>query len=409
MAAVDPKALVSFGIMSEDDPESDAGKGIDEIFAKWNEGSLFDEQEVETDSDDSLDMGITADDEGGDDDDGNEFPPSLQSDTDSLDEELDESQALSHQTPLQGDDDDETTYEYADVEDGYYRVDYGEGTVFDISDEQIKQLIALDQWAQSIPPEVQNAMQAIRTGQAVVIPISEAQEFLKWRENPQPQTQETSEPKIPDFLEPEIAAYFKSLQDEIKSLKAQQNVGMTPPDRQTFTQPQYDPRYEQQVQQNMQMIQERRNQSDILMQNWQAQHNLSDPEMERLIEVTADLKIIPRLIQENTYRSPDGQVVSAPSMERVLDTALRMGAAQLPDVAAKLFSVSAPTPTPAPAPVRTQPNTDTVPLKKARSASLSAAPTSSPVASQRELKDLSPDELNALMAADIRAAMASAD
>jgi hypothetical protein len=242
-------------------------------------------------------------------------------------------------------------------------------------EDHIRQLVALQQWASSLPEETRQAYAAIESGQGVVLPVDEAREFLIWKQ--QGKISKPA-PKLPDFVEPEVTAAFEQVQSELADLRnqmAQQSVAQQLPNP--------DSRFAQ----SAPSVQQIEAEVVTAIEQFKINSQLTDQQIEPLLASAGQLRLIPTLLEQGTVRAPNGAVISAPSYAAATTQALQMIAAM------NGIQVQSQPPS-AQQSVVNQHTSNVVPIKKARASSLAAMPSSSASVPAKSPRDMTPQELS---------------
>jgi hypothetical protein len=295
-----------------------------------------------------------------------------------------------------------------------FHVKLSNGYELDITPQQIESLIALDQWAANLDPNLRHAYAEIAAGNAVAIPLDFAREFVEWKRNGGVQQQAPQTPPANNladklqFVDPEVAEILHQQQAEIAALKA------TVPNQQTVSVPMY--RHDPTVAAQQQLHQQRSAIAIQTLESFAAANGLSEPEIAEVANKIVSLQMIPEIYRQNTVYAPNGQPLQEPTFDQVMATAVQYATTLLPHINQKIAansqqrqqSQSQPNPQLNPqiqaqTPISSNPvQNNVVPLKKARSSSLAAAPSTNASTPQKAVSALSPDELTAEIAAFIR-------
>ena len=103
--------------------------------------------------------------------------------------------------------------------EGTFRVDLGNGSTWDMNEEQAKYLLGINSWVTSQPDLVKQQWRGIEDGTHTAIPSADYSQYQQWVQagrpssQPQPITQPQAPPK-PDLtmLDPETASYLQFLE-----------------------------------------------------------------------------------------------------------------------------------------------------------------------------------------------------
>lgn len=283
-----------------------------------------------------------------------------------------------------------------------YHDGQGERTVtFD--DAQVQRAIGIATWAESLPPDVQQAIGSIETGQAVAIPRAEFDEFQAWK-NQQHRVSRDADLDSLD-LDPDVAKILREQRDQIDALKTQQSTQLPGG---------VDPQYQQHVNAG---IERDRAVMATALETYGQQRGLSAQEVEELLGAAVNAQVIPSLVEANTIVNPaNGSVLVPADMARVTEEALDWALIRSPALKTRVLAAQQPTgqvrqgaqlpPTAGagqPAPV-----IDPVQARKARAGSLATAPSgAAPPIPPQTVQTMSPQQIAEAMARDIENAMKS--
>jgi hypothetical protein len=250
-----------------------------------------------------------------------------------------------------------------------YRYVDGDQSV-ELSDDQIRTMVALNQWAAGIPEPVARQFGAIEQGIAVAVPTDEYARYQAWLASQSGQAPRSAAPtSVPAEwdLDPEAQQAFAALQAENAALAQQADLAR----RQAATS----------LQPAVVAEQERIIATfDKAVTDYAAQYGITVDQANSLLDAATNANIIGNLVDAQRVYSPSGVMVRDADFATVARQALDFGRLQHPDLAtfpsivAGAPGAAAPAPTPNPvAP------TVSVESKKARAASLAAAPSAATV------------------------------
>lgn len=282
-----------------------------------------------------------------------------------------------------------------------YRLRDGEVDI-ELSDEQIRGMLALSQWAQQIAANEQLARQfgALEQGVAVAVPTDEYARYQAWLAGAS--TQQSRPAPDTDWLadlDPEQRDAISRLQAENAALQ-QQAV-----------------QFQQQAVQSRQPAISAETdritaEFDTAISAYAQANGLTADQAGELLDVAVRANIIGNLTESQRQYSPSGILVRDADFSLVARQALDFGRLQRPDIASAHATTlpfgGAATPSGA-APVlpgavtsSSAPTTDPVAMKKARSASLAAAPSAATVPPSFDSRTATPQAQRDAMAKFLR-------
>lgn len=272
-------------------------------------------------------------------------------------------------------------------------VDLGNGASAELDQESARRLVALGQWAQTLPEQTRLAMNAVETGQAIAIPRDEHQAYLAWKAGGQPSTPahtapgaSTPPPFDPEDADPATLALYR----EVQALRAQQD--------QQFQNETARLTADQDA--NLQRFVAAR--SAVFETEWAtagAAMNLSDAEINQALQYAAETQMIAQANRELTVFSPTGTVVRESDAAQIARTVIERAVYAIPSLRDKAIqaTVDARLETERAAIIRTN-------EKKSRAGSLASAPSAATTAG-RDPRSMTPMEREAAIANELRIAM----
>lgn len=266
-----------------------------------------------------------------------------------------------------------------------------------LPDEQVRLAFALSEWANNLPDNTRQAIAAIEDGQGVVIPRADFDQFTAWRN----QQSRSSRDRDLDSYDPDAAAEITRLRDEVAQLQ-QSTQSLQSPSNFTNLNNNLD---------NTAALYDR------AITSYRTSRQLTEPEFNAVMEVALKNRFIEGVASSNAVWNPVTHQLLRPAdpsivVPQALDAALALNPGLHESVLNRLRTQS-PTPTPianpspSPSPVATpaaaqspgQP--DPVIAKRARAASVAAAPSGAVPPTPRAIKTFTNDELVRSMAAEL--------
>lgn len=235
------------------------------------------------------------------------------------------------------------------------------------SEDDLRRLHGLQQWAHGLDPQVAAAFGAIETGQAVAVPRDQFAQFEAWRATGAPaQAGNVANRTVPEWaadLDPEAAQAFAQMQAELAV--ARQELAAVQQQAVAARQPDIEA-----AQLEGQRIFER------AQADYAAAHGFTVEQTNDLLDTAVRAGVIPSLVESKREYSPSGVLVRDADLTIVAKQALDFARLQRPDLAPAGQPSAAVTPAPAAAPTAPAATSQTnVASKKARAASLAAAPS----------------------------------
>lgn len=244
--------------------------------------------------------------------------------------------------------------------DGYvytYTNDQGAEASIKFTNEQVERALSVAAWADALPEQTRVAMGAIEEGQAVAVPRADYDRYQAWLNQQQRTTRDA-----------DLANYDEDSAREIQRLRDELDSRQRPVQHPPAAVP-------ANIDANLTATAQ---QYDAAARAFQTQHQLSQPELESLLDAVADAQIIAGLQQAHTQFNPvTGQVIRVDAegaMTKALNAALTWNP-QLHNavITRQQAANSANNPSTPTTPAVPQP--DPVTTKKAHAASLASAPS----------------------------------
>lgn len=225
---------------------------------------------------------------------------------------------------------------------------------------QIDGLLGLNAWAEKLDDSVRDQFNHIEQGRAVAVPTDEFAAYRAWRlQQDRENVAGRGVPAWVDELDPEARAAFERQQTEIAQL------------RQQVTQTQAEPLAAQHNAETERI-------GNIYVQamaDYSTSTGLDDAQVGGLLDLAVRAGIIPTLVESQRQYSPSGVLVKDADFALVAKQAMDFGRLQNPHLTPSAPTIPAPTPAAAPATAPVAPHVDPVVAKRARAATLSAAPS----------------------------------
>jgi len=196
-----------------------------------------------------------------------------------------------------------------------------DGQDFTLNTEQAEYLLRVNSWLESVPEETKQQWSGIEQGTHVAITAEEYKALQQAAQNPQPQRQ----PQAPDLddLDADTIEYIKSLEARAQPVQqgGQPDNAPSQPDANEIA---AAARHQAEQQQRMM--------GELAETNTKVrdQYQLTDEQLERLEQVTANLQVIPRLSQQMTQYSPTGQIIRQAPFGEVVERAYEIAMSQDP-------------------------------------------------------------------------------
>lgn len=248
----------------------------------------------------------------------------------------------------------------------------------DYTPDDITRLQALNDWASALDPRLAQAMAAVESGQAAAIPAAEYAQFQAWKTAQGSKQQSAAQDDLLDGLDDQQLAYVRQLEN----LAGQQRGP--------------DPAL---VQQQQQSIQAELNQRVLTFvdtaKSWGDARGLTEQQVADLTTFATDHGVFQSLAQAETeYHPVNGTVLRGPDMASVTTKALNFALASDPGLFTRVAESQARAVTQAQATALAD---TAVSQKKARSASLAAAPSQATVTPPMDVTKLNREELKSSM------------
>jgi len=274
-----------------------------------------------------------------------------------------------------------------------------DGSTFELTQQHAEDLVRLASWANNLPEQTRYAFAAVESGQAVAIPRTEYESYMRWKDSPA-----AKQSSLADELEdisPETAARVRELEARVAAIPDASAVR---------AQAEAEARLQRDIEISQQTI-----------SAFQQESNLSQGDMLQLLDATLSLGIIPRLKEAQTLRAPDGRVLREADTALVMRQAFNMvrqggfvpaAAVPIPTMPSSASLTSAagsptiPASPPNPAPSTTLPDVNRrVATKKARASSLASAPSTMVSRERNTQEPLSFPDMETQVAAALADAM----
>jgi len=266
-----------------------------------------------------------------------------------------------------------------------------------IPDAYVERALSLMAWAENLPQQTRDAIGMIESGQAVVIPRADYDQFVAWR-NQQDKSQRDADLSNLD-VDPDVAKLISELRDKVATLEAQQQQGGV------------DPQYQAQANAELSAL----NREIAAAQHEYAQtRGLTAEEAEALMATAVQAEVIPIFMQQYAVRNPvTGALLQYPDMRKVTEAALDFALTQHPNLHEKVIAArqNKATPTAGATPSQPEPAQSEedrkVAAKKARAASLATAPSGAVAPPPATVKSMSEHDRIMAMAREIEQALAA--
>ena len=266
-----------------------------------------------------------------------------------------------------------------------------------IPDAYVERALSLMAWAENLPQQTRDAIGMIESGQAVVIPRADYDQFVAWR-NQQDKSQRDADLSNLD-VDPDVAKLISELRDKVATLEAQQQQGGV------------DPQYQAQANAELSAL----NREIAAAQHEYAQtRGLTAEEAEALMATAVQAEVIPLFMQQYAVRNPvTGALLQYPDMRKVTEAALDFALTQHPNLHEKVIAArqNKATPTAGATPSQPEPAQSEedrkVAAKKARAASLATAPSGAVAPPPATVKSMSEHDRIMAMAREIEQALAA--
>lgn len=279
--------------------------------------------------------------------------------------------------------------------------------------EQMDAMLAIHKWAAGVQPEVARQFAAVEQGVAVAVPTDEYAAYQVWLQTQQQaqqpqrgqyQPQQQVAGSVPEWvqdLDPEAQAFFANLQ--VQNAQMQQHLAALEQQTIAAQQPQLDAQQQAVA-----------SQFDAAVQSYAQANGLTNDQAGELLDIAVRAQIIPTLAESQRVYSPSGTMVRDADYALIARQALDFGRLQRPDLATGQAPASAtgagdagaapeaPTPNPNIPVAPTTHTVDPVAMKKARSASLAAAPSAATVPPGFDPATANPQDLRNAMANFLR-------
>lgn len=247
------------------------------------------------------------------------------------------------------------------------------------TDAQVQQALQLASWANNLPEEVRYQLGMVESGQSVAIPRADFDRYQAWL-NQQDRTQRDADLSNLD-VEPDVAKVISDLRDQVTALQQGQ---------------QYQPQVnEQAINANLSATAQAYDRSiSAHREAWK----LTEDETNRLVRTVIDTGIARHLQGQYSQYNPVTQQLMAPADPNVvMSEALRYALYRDPALHQAVLARTTPSPTGAPeqaaAPDMRDATVTDIAAKRARAASLAAAPSAAVTPSPRTVRSMSDEEI----------------
>lgn len=195
-----------------------------------------------------------------------------------------------------------------------------DGQKFSLNPQQAEYLLRVNTWLETLPDETKQQWAGIEQGTHVAISAQEYADLKAQAASPQP----LKTPGAPDLddLDDDTAEYIRSLEARVP--QHQQGGQFDNPGQPSPAELQAA--FRRQEEQRTVMMQE----LATINESYRSKYNLSDEQIARLEQVTAELRVIPTLQSNMTQFSPTGQVIRQPAFSEVVDRAYEIAMSQDP-------------------------------------------------------------------------------
>ena len=277
-----------------------------------------------------------------------------------------------------------------------FMVDLGNGQTATLTQDDATRLIGLDQWARSLPEATVHQFAAIESGDAVAIPRAQYDQFQVWLAGGTtpatgtPGTPGTSAPSTLPPLDEYADDTTRALYAQVQQL--QQQVQQTA-EQQVFAQA---------AAQQAQWQAHASARADVFQDAFNESANqfgLSDAETVAALNFAANSRLVQQVNDELTVMSPTGQVLREADPSEVAHVTFDRAVHTLPDLRNKVIDSQ----------VQARIDSERASIsatnqKKNRASSLSTAPAAA-TSTSRNVRDMTSQEVEAAIAAELRAAM----
>lgn len=266
-----------------------------------------------------------------------------------------------------------------------------------IPDAYVERALSLMAWAENLPQQTRDAIGMIESGQAVVIPRADYDQFVAWR-NQQDKSQRDADLSNLD-VDPDVAKLISELRDKVATLETQQQQGGV------------DPQYQAQANAELSAL---NREIAAAQQEYAQTRGLTAEDAEALMATAVQAEVIPLFMQQYAVRNPvTGALLQYPDMRKVTEAALDFALTQHPNLHEKVIAArqNKATPTAGATPSQPEPAQSEedrkVAAKKARAASLATAPSGAVAPPPATVKSMSEHDRIMAMAREIEQALAA--
>jgi hypothetical protein len=240
-----------------------------------------------------------------------------------------------------------------------------DGTEFDLDVPTAQKVMGIAAWAESLPQPVREQFAAIEYGQAVAIPKADFERFRAWQ-------QQHADDELDDDLPPAAAQRIAALEARLQEFEVQPVAAHA-----------------------NQVADRATKQFEETAFSYAAEHGLSDAERQLMWQSALSSGVIPTIAEQGRQYSPTGQLLVDCDYSEVARKAFDFAVINNPSLRQRVLAAPAPS----------APQADPTAIKKARAGSLSSAPSAAVTTPPRDPRELTFEETQRAMAAEIAAAM----
>jgi hypothetical protein len=283
-------------------------------------------------------------------------------------------------------------------------VDIGNGQTTSITQDQAVQLLGLAQWASDLPAETRAQFAAIETGDAVAIPRDQYEAFrtfLVSQQNPTPQQRPSTQPQYQQPASPNLPPPDEYADDTTKALYAEvqrlSQVVQQQTQQQTYQQ---QAAQAAQIQQQWQAhVEERGRVFEETFDTIATNYGLAEQEVVRALDFAAESLLVAQVNKELTQINPvTGQIIREADPKQVAQITFERALHMIPELRQRVIDAEVQRR------IDAEQN-EHVNAKRSRAASLATAPSAATTTPNRDVRQMAPQELEAAIAAELRAAM----
>lgn len=271
-------------------------------------------------------------------------------------------------------------------------VDLGNGQTSTLDQSTAQRLLGLEEWAKNLQntPGLVEAMSAVEDGRAIPIPRDEYEKFQAWKaSSPTAPAPAATLPPLDEYADDATKALYATVQ-ALQSQVERQNTQAIDSQRQ---------QYEANLQAHLDA---RAATFQTAFESAGTQYGLSDAEVNAALASAAQSRLIQTVNEELTHKSPTGQIIREADPAEVARITFERALFSHPELRQKAIDAEVQTRLDA-----ERASITSINQKKARASSLSTAPAAA-TTSNRDVRSMSPQEREAAIAAELRAAIAAA-